>query len=226
MADSRDLLRSTSFWLYYHLGRGIDTVTLQQFVPVESSGEGYSSFSIHCPCPYPFAMYVEVLFDFYTINLSLLDRQKFKHCELGWWDDARWHPFALRWEELERLVAYWGRHPDSSIASPTERLLLLARFVGHGADESADVAARRERVAAAYRGLALFSPSEIEELVAGTIVLPTEDDYRWTKHDELGWVFSGEYPCYSIRNAEHAGGQEGRFPFRQFACMMEAVGQE
>jgi hypothetical protein len=36
---------------------------------------------------------------------------------------------------------------------------------------------------------------------------------RWTSDAELGWLFRGEYACYSLRNREHLLGTEGRFPF-------------
>jgi hypothetical protein len=40
--------------------------------------------------------------------LSLLDRATGTEHPLGWWDDARWHPFALRWEELQALARDWS----------------------------------------------------------------------------------------------------------------------
>jgi hypothetical protein len=37
--------------------------------------------------------------------IALVERATGAEHPLGWWDDARWHPFALRWNELERLAA-------------------------------------------------------------------------------------------------------------------------
>jgi hypothetical protein len=82
------------------------------------------------------------------------------------------------------------------------------------------VPARKEVLAEHYRRLNLFSASEIAELSDRTVILPSEDDYKWSHDRELGWVFGGEYPCYSIRNREHAGGEEGRFPFAEWATIV------
>ena len=38
-----------------------------------------------------------------------------------------------------------------------------------------------------------------------------EDDYAWRWDSERGWLLSGEYPGYSIRNDCHS-----RFPFAEF----------
>jgi hypothetical protein len=53
-------------------------------------------------------------------------------------------------------------------------------------------------------------------LVKVTLVNPSEEDYRWQLNAKLGWVFGGEYACYSLRNPEHSGGGEGRFPFDEW----------
>ena len=71
-----------------------------------------------------------------------------------------------------------------------------------------------------FKRLRLFSESEIAALANKTLVLPSEDDYRWTEDEELGWVFGGDYPCYSIRNREHSDGSEGLFPFSEWSSVV------
>ena len=98
--------------------------------------------------------------------------------------------------------------------------LLLALFVGHGVDERGQLSARKDVLAKHYQHLNLFSLSEVAELSDRTVVLPSEDEYKWSQDNELGWVFGGEYPCYSIRNRDHYGGAEGRFPFAEWATVV------
>ncbi len=97
---------------------------------------------------------------------------------------------------------------------------MLALFVGHGADERDDFAARKANIAKHYERLQLFTPTEIEEMAERTFVIPSEKDYNWSQDDELGWVFGGEYPCYSLRNREHWGGAEGSFPFLDWSMVL------
>src|SRR5262249_60215676 len=98
--------------------------------------------------------------------------------------------------------------------------LLLAFFLGNGADERDQFSERRDAIAIHYEHLQLFTPAEITELVDRTFVLPTEEDYNWSQDNELGWVFGGEYPCYSLRNREHWGGTEGRSLFSDWSMVV------
>lgn len=147
-------------------------------------------------------------------SLSLVERGAAREHSLGWWDEVRWHPFALRWSELEMLVRRWDAQPDATLPEPFP-LLLLARYVGFGVDDSAERRIANDRVVNAYRRLG-FSAEEVATLAQHTIPEVTEDDYRWTRDAELGWVFGGEYPCYSLRNRAHSDGAEGAFPFEEF----------
>jgi hypothetical protein len=63
------------------------------------------------------------------------------------------------------------------------------------------MSARKEVLAEHYRHLNLFSSSEVAELSDRTVILPSENDYEWSHDSELGWVFGGEYPCYSADRA-------------------------
>ena len=148
------------------------------------------------------------------IGLDLHDAEAGKSVALGWWDDIRWHPFCLREEELDRLVHYWSRHApawyDARIG-----LLLLAPFVGLTEAGARDRLA--DRVNAAYRDLCLGAAAH------PPLAIKMRADYRWSHDGELGWLFSGDYACYSIRNRAHLGGGEGDFPFTQFNAVMDAI---
>jgi hypothetical protein len=224
MDDLQSLLATKEFWFYYQ-GSGVDQLDaglVQRFAPKKPGGE-YDPLTIRLECASPYAIEIEVTLDYYTVNLSLTKQDK--SFELGWWDDARWHPFALRWQEVGKLMRYWAAHPTPSSVAPATALLLLARFVGNGVDEGDALRARRKRVAVAYRQLGIFSISEIKRLLKNTLLRPSEDDYRWRRHRTLGWVFGGEYPCYSIRNEEHADGGEGRFPFVEWKRVLARISE-
>jgi hypothetical protein len=178
MNNLQELLQTKAFWYFYQLGSeyALDEQLVKRFDLPKSDNKGYEPLRIRLECPQPFALDFDITLD-WDVNLLLANRQQSKQSELGWWDDARWHPFALRWEQIT----------------------------------------------AAYHELDLFSPEEVEELAEATLLKPPEDDYRWTRDAKLGWVFGGDYPCYSIRNAAHAGGAEGRFPFADWERLLESM---
>lgn len=146
-------------------------------------------------------------------ELGLRDRTSGAWHSLGWWDDARWHPFCLRWAELEALVEGWEADPTREPRPPVP-LLLLSCFVGFGVGDEAERAVAEAAVQGAFRALG-FSADEASTLAGAALVPAPEPDYRWTRDPDLGWIFGGEYACYSIRNREHADGAEGRFPFEE-----------
>jgi hypothetical protein len=221
MADASDILGYRAFWRFYvrasdePLGEEI----LRQFGRNIINGREYPQAVIALPCGSEFSLELTISPDLGSVNLGLHNAQMNRVAEMGWWDDARWHPHALRWSELKRLHQYWLSDSLGHI-HPSAAFLLLGLFVGHGADERGDFEARKETIAEHYEQLQLFTPTEIAELVERTFVLPSEEDYTWSEDDELGWVFGGEYPCYSIRNREHCGGTEGRFPFSDWSMVV------
>ncbi|MEV4512292.1 hypothetical protein AB0K00_25420 [Dactylosporangium sp. NPDC049525] len=131
--------------------------------------------------------------------------------ELGHWDQARWHPFCLRWSELEAVVAQMRTAPDSHPLPPEVGMLLLARWVGHGSDEAALLNDRREIIAGTFERLGLFHGEDAAQMAAQLMQAVPEDDYAWRWDSERGWLLSGDYPGYSNRNDCH-----GRFPFPAF----------
>ncbi|HEX9050245.1 MAG TPA: hypothetical protein VF841_06890 [Anaeromyxobacter sp.] len=151
--------------------------------------------------------------------LALVDPASGARHPLGWWDEARWHPFALRWNELERLTSDWAVRPDAEPRAPVP-LLLLSCFVGFGAADDEDRASAFSAVAAGFRMLGLAA-HEASALAADALPRVGERDYRWTRDPELGWIFGGGYPCYSLRNREHLAGAEGVFPFAELRARFE-----
>lgn len=146
--------------------------------------------------------------------LELVDRTGGATSTVGWWDDARWHPFALRWSELVALTDEWSHGAEVAPTAPIP-MLLLAPFVGFGVGDEAERADACDRVARALASIGC-APADTDRLAARALLPVSEDDYRWTLDPHLGWTFGGEYACYSLRNAPHAGGEEGRFPFEAF----------
>ncbi len=145
--------------------------------------------------------------------LALVERGTGAEHPLGWWDDARWHPFALRWNELQRLTSDWSARPEVEPRAPVP-LLLLACFVGFGADDDEDRASALSAVSAGFRQLG-FAAQDASALASEALPRVGERDYRWTRDPELGWIFGGSYPCYSLRNRAHLEGAEGAFPFAE-----------
>lgn len=174
------------------------------------------------PCGIGHLLEVSILPAFSSIDLGLRNTAANTVAEMGWWDDARWHPHALRWEELVKLHAYWRKQADF-LLHPCAAFLLIALFVGHGTDEQSRYSHRREVFRQHYGQLQIFDGAEIDEVSNATLILPSEADYKWTIDDELGWVFGGEYPCYSIRNRDHASGSEGYFPFAEWAKIVDQL---
>jgi hypothetical protein len=70
--------------------------------------------------------------------------------ELGWDDLAHWHPYALRWSELDRICRALAAK-DPELTHPGPALALLCRFAAVFDDD--DVASAVAAVDAAYASL-------------------------------------------------------------------------
>ncbi len=145
--------------------------------------------------------------------IALVDPANGTEHPLGWWADARWHPFALRWNELERLTSDWRARAEVEPRAPVP-LLLLSSFVGFGVDDDEDRANALAAVSAGFRMLG-FGAHDASALAGDALPRLAERDWRWTRDPELGWVFGGTYPCYSLRNRAHLDAGEGAFPFTE-----------
>lgn len=150
-----------------------------------------------------------------VINLLLTERGEKR--VLGWQDGARGHALALRWEEAQAIT---DRAEDKALST-----LLLVPFVGTPEDDADEIEERRASAAAAFRDLHVLDEAEAERLLVEAIPCAIrEPDYAWSRDPDLGWVYGGEYPCYSIRNREHSAGDEGEFPFAAMRQLRKALG--
>lgn len=221
MPDVSAILRSKAFWIWYTYSSDepLDDDVLRHFDTKAIEGRDYSTVVISLPCGGGYSIEVDMVPHQRSVHLGLQNPCTGLVSQMGWWDEARWHPHALRWPELTRLHGYWMAHPHADI-HPSTAFLLLAMFVGHGVDDRPHLSDRKDVLRSHYTQLQLFTEDDIAELTDKTLVLPSEDDYRWTQDDELGWVFGGEYSCYSIRNRDHSDGSEGGFPFDDWSLAM------
>jgi len=230
-------LTNPSFWRLYFTGEAEDTsgrdielqlhelardfVVRTDIVTFQYQGQTHSTqnrvVEFRLPCGNGADLLIEYEPDPQgcTITLYLHDAGGNNKQRMGWWDSARWHPYCLHPEELDTLLDYWTH---SDLPWPDERtaLLLLAPFVGLSDERM--LQSLSARVDAAYRALC----PQAHDHPPLPIQIP-EADYRWDNDDLLGLVFSGGYPCYSIRNPSHVGGDEGQFPFVQFREIIRRV---
>jgi hypothetical protein len=208
------ILRYKAFWQYYTRTTEdpLNEEVLRHFGTAAINGRTHAEAVLALPIGSEFSLQITISPDLGSVDLGLQSARTNQVAEMGWMDDARSHPHAVRWSELEKLYRYWLNRLPQDI-HPSAAFLLLAIFVGHGADEADQFAARKDAIAGHYQRLQLFSPHEIAVLAKRTFVRPIESDYNWSEDDELGWVFGGHYPCYSLRNRAHSDGAEGRFPF-------------
>ena len=103
--------------------------------------------------------------------------------QLGWDDEAHWHPHVLRWAELDAICRAVAIN-DPSLPHPSVPLLLLNRFAPVTVGDDAE--AIFETLEQAWRGLDLFSDDEVAEF-------SRRYDYRaagfvWRPDVECGWL--------------------------------------
>lgn len=224
MPNVSAILGSKAFWPFYVRAshEPLEYDILRHFDTKKINGRDYPEAIVSLPCGDTQSIEIAIDAHLATANLGLRNSDSNVTAEMGWWDDVRCHPHALRWAELTALYNYWIDDPPSEI-HPNAAFILLAIFVGHGVDDHPELPNRSDTIRGHYEQLQLFSEAEIDTLTDKTLVLPSEDDYNWSHDDELGWVFGGEYPCYSIRNREHSDGSEGLFPFSSWSVLMDRL---
>ena len=229
-ADPIELLNETAFWHYYQKGDegGLDAELLSQYFDFEPSDDEEEEaqvepWSLKLGC-LDYSFDLDIYVDFYAINCWFRVPDDETEYQIGWWDFGEWHPFGMKWDELMKVWEYWKSNPDLIPITSDQAFLLLAKFVGIGKSEVAQVPEYKKVVKSVYQRLGLdFDFKEINELSSCTFLLPPEDDYEWSDDPDLGPIFSGEYPHYSLRNAQHASGEEGIFPFQPFAKLITSL---
>jgi hypothetical protein len=135
--------------------------------------------------------------------------------EIGWDDQAHWHPHLFRWEELDGVCrAIAASEPP--LAHPGLPLLLLYRFavITDPAEEQAARAALTE----ALWQIHSLSDEEVRNIVGLTV--STQTGIRWDRRPDLGWYLSGE-DAYTLRHPDNP-----TFPFAEFQAMVRAAGAE
>jgi len=213
MRSTGNVLRTSEFWRGYY-----DPEEARAGAnPPGRAGD----FRFELPCGPDYSLRVQYVPEPWAITLFLVEAATGERQELAWWDEARWHPYALRWDELMLLHRHWESSGEAGVAA--ERLLLLVTFVGVGADECEYLAVRRQFLARALQSLGVADNLEAQALSEQALRSPSDDDYSWVSDARVGWLFSGEYPCYSLRNLAHTGASEPRFPFEHFAQLLNGA---
>ncbi|MEV0894102.1 hypothetical protein [Promicromonospora sp. NPDC050262] len=144
--------------------------------------------------------------------------------ELGWDDLAHWHPYALRWSELDLICrAIAARNPE---LPPGAALALLCRFAAVFDDDDVDQA-----LAAVDEAYAALRPADWAGYwPRGTDWLERADfrgeNVTWQR-DEAGNLWTGERdvdaePFYSTRIGPDTGAGDG-FPHAQLRAVLDAA---
>ncbi len=150
-----------------------------------------------------------------TINLFLYHNDN--EYLLGWRDCARWHPYCLRYSEflliLKQIKKYDNQWKDSLIP-----LLLLKDFVGFGGEDN------EHRLVLSKQAEVVLNELNIDntDYLAPCHI---KEKYQWVE-TALGWEFTADYSCYSIRNAPHKDSKEGQFPFNLWRQLMNQMKDE
>lgn len=120
--------------------------------------------------------------------------------QLGWLDDAHWHPDVLRWEETECASRYLANAAGTR-PRPSEALLLLAIFTP--VTRSDDCARVTQLLDAASVEVGI--PSQAREHVLWHASSPYNAEWR---RDAGRWVLEGE--VHSLRYLDNPS-----FPFQE-----------
>ncbi|GIJ52132.1 hypothetical protein Val02_90180 [Virgisporangium aliadipatigenens] len=195
-----ELLRTRDFWRLYTLDEDADDFDLM--AAEERFEADHGGFRLDFATVGGTRLRLDVQAGMFTLYLAAGQEH-----ELGHWDQARWAPWCLRWEEVRAYAAL----PQPGGLTPDLTLLLLASFVGHGSDEGELLAARRKEIAAAVERVGVFAGAEATRLAERLLMPVPEDDYAWTHDPALGWTLTGDYPCYGNRAKDH-----GHWPFEEY----------
>lgn len=144
--------------------------------------------------------------------------------ELGWDDMAHWHPYALRWSELDLICrAIAARSPE---LPPGAALALLCRFAAVFEDDDVDRA-----LAAVDRAYAALRPTDWAGYwPRGTDWLERADfrgeGVTWQR-DDAGDLWAVQHdadaqPFYSTRIGPDTGASDG-FPHAQLRAVLDAA---
>jgi hypothetical protein len=213
----------TAFWSAYFFCDGADELDFD-----------FNTCAMGLPVADGLGLRVQIDGSVEDIQLELLDASRPEPVPLGWCDYAHWHPYALRWSEVD-LVARWTALQSPELRHPGLVVLLLSRFAPICAD--ADAALAIPLLAAALRSIpALPSP-----LASDAVGLPDHpistaylegNDFRdsgvaWRTDERLG-----SYPVQSEDGSAGAGidlyslrdPDNEAFPFAALRRLTETAG--
>ena len=141
--------------------------------------------------------------------------------ELGWDDQAHFHPHVLRWDELE-LISRASAKLDPRLQHPGITILLLSRFSPIcGSD---DIEHIRPIVRAAWRTLGILNDDQIESELSrydcrlGGFVWKLSEPLGWTIHQSEEDFLRSGIDLYTTRCAENPS-----FAFEQWNQLIAAA---
>ncbi|MEV6299639.1 hypothetical protein AB0M02_09565 [Actinoplanes sp. NPDC051861] len=146
-AELVESLSEPEFWARYtfaHEGEPGSERLGDLDVEEDDEDEDDSSVSVVFAVGGGYALTLEVDTGLDLHELGLVGPGDEEPVELGWDDLAHWHPWALRWSELELICQAVGDHSGAALA-------LLCRFAAVFEDD--DVESAVARVEAAFAGL-------------------------------------------------------------------------
>jgi len=188
MVEPIEILNAPEFWRYYQFGDAplpddlLICYLAKQFSK-EHKQDWYDDLSINLPLYDEFELEIMVGFNYWSINFAFRNLKKNSLHQCGWWDDSRWHPFAIQWSELQGLYQHWQSQPETIPIEPEQAFLLLAKFVGVGKQDRDKKKQYEKELVKAYEALDIFRSKEVQNLKAATIADPPDDDYQWSEDD-------------------------------------------
>ncbi|MFY0568640.1 hypothetical protein ACN28E_33135 [Archangium lansingense] len=177
----RQALKSPDFWCWYWRVEGCEDL--------EESAMPQEALRIGPPGPGP-ALVLEV--SKYERTLYLAHPRLPEQAQLGWMDDAHWHPHALRWEETIRAA-------EGLTEGRSEALLLLTLFTPTTPTDDREQVSRLLEAASRETGI----PEPVREQILSVASIAVDAEWRC---DAGRWVIEGK--VYSLRDPRNPS-----FPF-------------
>jgi hypothetical protein len=194
-ANTLELFKHAAFWAdYFWLS---NAKMIEDPAHVELAAARENPIVVSFPAGYSLILDIQS-----EINLSLSHPSVASPIELGWDDEVHWHPFALRWEELEILCRCLAAG-DSSLAHPNWPLLLLCRFAPITKNDDRVVA--RQNIMLALERTHPRTPAIADQVLE--LVDRSDDDVVWRCAVDGQWSCEGD-DAYSLRVDGNP-----RFPF-------------
>lgn len=139
--------------------------------------------------------------------------------EIGWDDQAGWHPHVLRWEELDAIGESLARH-DRDVPHPGLAVLLLARFAP--ITDADDAARMIPVVRQAWARVGAPPAAALDDLIAR--LDKRGAGFEWRRDAATGWTLHQDRPfdhrphLYTLRSASNP-----EFPFAELEAAFQQV---